>query len=185
MQAHEEFLSFEDSEVLNKVRRQLDRADEVVDNLDTWFERAQTSNAVSIQEKMHSLLAGQSEQVKLTLLVDRNPFSAHLNRKTALKPAVELSRENGVDIQLPLDILVMIFSHCSLETCATLRQVCSFWYDLYQDYDFESKLAARCPWFTPGDDILTWADCALVFAARLRTYECVSQPGEDWKTAFV
>lgn len=167
-----ELLSGDQEELLGKVKSLLAN-DDVEDYLHSWFVHYKESNDELFQVAVGNLLAKQTDEVKQTILVDNNPYSVHLTNKTSLKPPVILSHDNRVRIRLPLEISSLIFSMCDLETCAILREASFFWYNLYQDYDFQQKLSLRCPWFTPGDDIRTWADCALVFAARLRTYQPV------------
>lgn len=70
-----------------------------------------------------------------------------------------------------MEIAALVFAACDLETCVVLRQVSSFWYCLFQETNLGPKMYESCPWMFPGGDILTWQDCVLVFAARMKSFE--------------
>lgn len=84
---------------------------------------------------------------------------------------------------VPPEIFAAIFNACDLETCVNLREVDSAWYLLFQQSELalKQKMRARNPWITPGDDLSSWGDCAMVFVARLRTW----QSAEDIKSIHI
>ncbi|KAG5358558.1 hypothetical protein CJU89_5174 [Yarrowia sp. B02] len=74
---------------------------------------------------------------------------------------------------LPLEIANVIFALCHLETCVDLRQVNSFWNNVFRQADqiVQSKLQQRNPVIQPGEsgsELSSWTDCAIVFVSRLR-----------------
>lgn len=99
-----------------------------------------------------------------------NSFASHL-APPAAKPEVKLERKQS-NSALSREIMALVYSYCSLETCVALRQVDSQWYQEYQRIDMKSLLKARNPWITP-DDGLTWGDCVLLFVSRLQSSDWV------------
>lgn len=120
---------------------------------------------------VHKMLEGQGEEAVSFVLGEHNPFSAHLNTEYNFRPAVELEPKvpfSGA-LQIPVEVAAMVYSYCSLESCLALRHVTSQWYHAFHDCEgiFEQKLNERCPWIYPEGDLKSWADCVLVFLARL------------------
>lgn len=77
-------------------------------------------------------------------------------------------------MNLPNEIIEMIFRHSSVETCVVLSQTCRSFRDMYQFSEslLKQKLLARCPWLRikeDGVEIETWGELAYVFCARVRT----------------
>lgn len=74
---------------------------------------------------------------------------------------------------LPLEIMSMVYSLADLEDCVALRQVDHSWYSAFQQMEhlWESKMSERNLWMKPNDpDLASWADCVLVFVARVKTW---------------
>lgn len=74
----------------------------------------------------------------------------------------------------------MVYSLCVIESCVALSQVDSHWYSVFRHIEpvLRSKLVKRNPWLKlDGKDLQTWADCALVFAARVK-WPCVAHVDE-------
>lgn len=77
---------------------------------------------------------------------------------------------------LPLEVKAIIYSLSDLSSSAVLRQVDKSWYEAFQQLDhiWKPLLTLRNPWITPKTlHTSSWADCVLVFTARLKTWSTV------------
>lgn len=67
--------------------------------------------------------------------------------------------------------MALVYSFCDIESCSTLRQVDTSWNSVFRNIEplLRSKIAERNPWFKPdGRDLQTWADCVILFSARIK-----------------
>lgn len=77
---------------------------------------------------------------------------------------------------LPAELREEIFRECQLEECLALAQTCSVFRATLQALDaslLAKRVMQRVPWMIPGEggtDLITWADCARVVAARKRAF---------------
>lgn len=108
-------------------------------------------------------------------------FGDHLTKKNIERMMVEQKGGCFMSRDLPLEIAEMIFSHCDLEECVALRHVSSFWYTLFNDSEdsLKSKLLVRNPWMRPEGSILSCAECAVVFSARVSSQKWQEEPGDS------
>lgn len=113
------------------------------------YDEQKHENTEVLQRQMHNLMDRQSEELKRFILVENNPFTAHLRKRESSRPAVTM-RLDGEGGDIPLEVASMIFSCCDLESCVKMREVSSFWYNLYQTADLKSKVIERSPWMAPG-----------------------------------
>lgn len=123
-----------------------------------------------IQTCLQKLVKGHDQETKGWFFMEvLAEYSSHVTPPNVSKPAVNLVGKKTVGLSLPTEILHAIYTFADLETCVSLRQVNSEFYTLFQhsEHLFQHKLALRNPWMQPGDSILTWKDCVLVFVARL------------------
>lgn len=78
-------------------------------------------------------------------------------------------------MDIPLEIIIRVYSYASLEACVDLREIDTYWYAAFKQLDetvLKPKVQARNGWIQPGEDgtgLKTWGDCARVFAARTRS----------------
>lgn len=68
----------------------------------------------------------------------------------------------------------MVYGHCELEECVSMRLVSRFGYWMFHrsQETLKQKLQDRNPTIKPGEsgsELVTWLDCVLVFAARLQS----------------
>ncbi|KAG5365365.1 hypothetical protein CJU90_4442 [Yarrowia sp. C11] len=137
---------------------------------------------VLLQEWISYLLNNSSPEVQDWWYIHHNVFTEHLIVEES-RPEVDLSGANGVRRAqltsrptLPLEMATSIMSHCSLESCVTLRQVSRVFFQAFHHVDLESVVKARCPWFRLEGDLRSWSDCALVFVQR--------QKSDKWKSLY-
>lgn len=166
-----------------------------------WQERNQpVDRANRLQLTVQGLVEGQKGGLKRWYLTECVSFGFHLDRTTGTvqrapitatnppttvsKPSITVSKPPTTprfqSSTLPLEIASTIYSYCDVETCETLRQTSSFWYGAFRESDHVIKqvLAARNPWFQLEADLVTWGQCLLVFAARLRSWKVVENVAE-------
>lgn len=162
-----------------------------------WQERDQpVDRANRLQLTVQGLVEGQNEALKRWYLTECVSFGGHLDKipRTVSKPPITVSKPTTVSIPpitvseppsfdswaLPTEIASTIYSFCDVETCETLRQTSSFWYTAFQESDHVIKqvLATRNPWFQLEADLVTWGQCLLVFAARLKTWKVAEDISE-------
>lgn len=101
-------------------------------------------------------------------------FSDHLAPSRTLRPAEVTAENPAAHSRLPAEIMMMIYDCADLETCVNLREASSAWYSLFHKLNFKPKMRSRNPWIVPQDDLNSWADCVLVFVARLKTWKSVA-----------
>lgn len=124
-----------------------------------------------LQASLLDLVKGQTKEVKEWYFQEvMTGFAEHVSTRVEAKPVVEVEEKKSTSFSWPPEIATLIYSACDLETCVVLREVNSEWYNLFQQMGplFKRKLHLRNPWFGPGDSLNTWADCVLVFVARLQ-----------------
>lgn len=129
------------------------------------------SDSVQLQRRLHKLVEGQDKELVEWYFAEvMSEFSDHVK---IIKPSniteAAVSDKRGV---LPAEIRSLIYSHCDLESCVSLRQVSSEWFLTFQtlERDFKEKLPLRNISIFPGDDFQTWHDCVLVFVARVQKW---------------
>lgn len=118
------------------------------------------------------MLKGVSSEARKYVMTEIDRFTSHLDATLPSKPSVVFIPKRAVLERhtLPLEVVGMIFSYCDLESCVALRGVSSSWYEAFNNSDFvlKEKMLERSPWMYPEADISSWADCVLVFVARLK-----------------
>lgn len=163
-----------DSTTLHHILFNYSGLQEKLDLIKQWVQSdLESTQSAHFQEALQVMLEGQDEELKKMAM---EPFSQHLNRKESTREKLGMRITIG---QVPLEIADMIFSYCTLETCVSLRQVSSFWYNVYQDSEclLETKLNERNPWITPEGD-MTWGDCSLVYISRISKWKSVTSKDE-------
>lgn len=132
---------------------------------------------VLLQTALQSLVQGQDPELRQWFYNEfLSEFGQHLNKSECWRPTVTIATKRPTPdvFHLPPEIASMIFSIANLEACVTLREVSSFWYKIFDQQPesfWKLKLAKRNPWMCPGDqDLCTYADCALVFTRRLKSW---------------
>lgn len=133
------------------------------------------SHVVDTQTRLQQLVEGQDEDLTEWFFGEKYNFAKHmtLTLDPPERERVILEDKKCSDDDIPFEIMSMIYSQADLESCVNLRQVSSSWFEAFFEIEsiLASKVKARNPWFKPGDaDVATWADCALVFVARLDTW---------------
>lgn len=127
---------------------------------------------ILVQGEIQKMMENQEDEAKEWVLIQKNPFAAHLDRPTGPFGLVSDRRSTPRDsIHLPPEIVSLIMSHCDLENCVNLRLVNSNFFQAYSshcDHVLRDKLSRRYPWFLPEEDISSWAACALVYVKRLK-----------------
>lgn len=147
---------------------------EIKDNhLEVYQEAQGSRDGLLLQLQVEQMLEGQDDDSKNFILVETNPFSQHLS-KCQKRPRVVLQKSRQLKFSnsnLPLEIMTMIYSYSSLESCISLRKVNTSWYSAfeYSERLFESKVTQRFPWMCPENDMDTWGACALVYVARKKS----------------
>lgn len=134
---------------------------------------------IALQNKLQALVKHQDEELKRWFQKRMlREATSHIKIARSTRPGVDMnvnvSRNPllGSSLKLPAEIMATIYDSSSLETCVALRQVNKDWYVAFRNLErvMERKMQERNPWIKPGDpDLLTWADCVLVFAGRLRS----------------
>lgn len=120
-------------------------------------------------------MEGQDEELREWYFMEElSRFGRHVTESLRPKPdviiedkVVSLSRR----LELSPECISLVYSHCDLETCVSLRQVSSAWYKVFGQINhiWRSKMRERNPFIEPGDaDMKSYADCVLVFVARLK-----------------
>lgn len=130
-------------------------------------------DTIVLQVQIEKMLERQPQGIKDYVLVHKNRFAERLTKNTP-KPVISLSQRKqrlNTGLHIPLEISTIIYSHCDLESCVSLRQVSTSWYEAYQhsEKSLKTKIRARMPWMQPEDEMNTWGLCALVFVGRLRS----------------
>lgn len=119
---------------------------------------------------LHNLVRDQNDELRQwyeTRLAKE--LAGHVTRYTGtLRSCCTISSRGS---SITPEIMLLVYSFCDIESCASLRQVDTQWYSIFQHMEaiLRSKVMKRNPWLKPdGKDLQTWADCALVLAARLK-----------------
>lgn len=129
-----------------------------------------------VQIQCHKMMEEQFPEQRDLILVERNFATKHLMLSASLRvgvassKAVRLGDSNQASSAIPPEISTIIFSHCDLESCVTLRQVNRSWYSAFQQCEsaLEAKLHERNPWMFPEAGMMnSYAKCALVYVKRL------------------
>lgn len=133
-----------------------------------------------LRECILKKMEDKSDYVKEWISGFLSDDSKSLDKKKRVKPEVKLSSErtweaaqsSKPNIELPVEIACIIYSHCDLESSVELRLASSFWYRVFQlsEKDLEIKIRSRSPFLEPDAEMSTWGDCALVFASRIKTW---------------
>lgn len=135
---------------------------------------------VWLQAHLLQLVQNQDETLKTWFWKEEMAeFRSHIKIAQSTRPEVTVdhSTPSTALSRVPLEVMEMVFGFADLESCVALRQVNKDWYDAFKvsDWLMEHKMKERNLWIKPGDpDLQTWADCVLVFTARLH--------GGKWKT---
>lgn len=120
-------------------------------------------------QRLQEMVDGQSDEIRKWYLTDlAERYGSHVTAYTAKQRHVTMSLKPST---LPTEIMLAIYSYCDIETCCILRQVNTHWNSVFYEMEalLHSKLALRHPWIVPdGQDLKTYADCVLVFNARLK-----------------
>lgn len=137
-----------------------------------------------MQDALQKLIMGQDPELKHWFYKEYLcEHAQHLKISECLRQPVDLAKSRPSNaFHLPPEVATMIFSLADLESCVTLREVCSSWYSFFKaqpESFWKQKLAKRNPWLCPGDrDLRTYADCALVFTRRIKTWTSVDDLGD-------
>ena len=142
---------------------------------------------VVLQSNLIRLVGKQDSETKAWFFKNNRYLAkcaAHVTRShgsTPPRPIVFLQTPNlsikRSDSGLPFELMTFVYSYSDLETCTNLREVSSGWFSAFRQLEplLKEKMQKRNPWITPGDgDLITWADCVLVFVARLKNPKWVS-----------
>lgn len=157
-------------------------------------EAAGSRDLVNFQNRMHSLMAGQSDEAKELVLLKRYTLANGLARRGGLeswgghvsragchvsRTGDHVSCPDGSQrhvspplrqvLQIPPEIATMIHFFCNLETSVILRQVNQCFYSAFTHNEtmFKSKVLARFPWARLELEISSWCDYALVYTSRV------------------
>ncbi|KAG5355687.1 hypothetical protein CJU89_5392 [Yarrowia sp. B02] len=135
-------------------------------------------DSLLLQSQMHDLLAGQEKSLIKQVWQEFNNSSEHLDRKDN-RPEVDVANKGGVN--LPFEIATLVYSHCDLESCVSLREASSYWYHAYAhaEHALKPALLKRFPWFKPEGEMQTWGDCVLVYISRLASKKWKNIKGWD------
>lgn len=139
-------------------------------------------DSVLFQAAVYKIFAEQPHELGQWYFYENNVCWQHLNRRGKEEGVVIADRMptlgGGSNHVIPPSVASLVFSHCDLESCVALRQVNSSWYSFYNNNEtvLKSLLSKRCPWITPqcGNQLSSWADCALVFVSRLQSKKWTS-----------
>ncbi|KAG5368710.1 hypothetical protein CKK34_2345 [Yarrowia sp. E02] len=155
------------------------------------YPREKLNHIGLLQAKIWCLLENTSQEVQDWWYLHHNVFTEHLIYVPKPMPKMESSRSEDTDAvrvsetsetqatSLPLEICITILAFCSLETCVALRQVSRKWYQAFLLTDLEASVKNRCPWFSLGDELRTWTECALVFVQRQKSDKWASVDSPD------
>lgn len=153
------------------------REEDINEDMQIELAKAQGSlDSLLLQRTIHTMLKDQPDEVKRCLLVEHNPFSAHLLRTRSDRPVIDEKTNHHVqrpirnNSSLPPELMTMVYSFCELETCVVLRQVSADWYTAFHQSErvLSKKLLGRSPWMARDEELVSWALCVLVFVGRLR-----------------
>lgn len=127
---------------------------------------------IMVQGEIQKMMENQGDEEKHFVLLQKNPFLAHLDRpKTSPCPGtVNGKRSTPIGCRyIPAELACIIMRHCDLESSVNLRQVSSVFYQSYFhcENELREKIARRYPWFHREEDIFTWAECVLVYVKRM------------------
>ncbi|KAG5365778.1 hypothetical protein CJU89_0169 [Yarrowia sp. B02] len=144
---------------------------EILKNVPSDLQRSQ-----SLQKSLQKMMEGQEEELKEWFFMEElSRFVSHVTASSVPKPEVEIGdREVSIvesRMEFSPECMSLVYSHCDLETCVSLREVSSEWYKVFRQINhvWRSKLRERNPFIEPGDgDIQSYADCVLMFVARLK-----------------
>lgn len=133
-----------------------------------------------IQGEVQKIMENQGEEEKHWVLLQNNPFIAHLDRpRTTPCPGTVSGKRatpNSNSNYVPPEIAEMVLMHCDLEGWVKLREVNSVFYSFFFNSEqlLRDKVMRRYPWFHREEDIFTWAECVLVYVKRMT--------GKKWST---
>lgn len=128
-----------------------------------------------LQTCLQKMMEGQEEELKEWFFMEvLSEFATHVTQaEECLRPLVTIEYKRSVlsDTQLSPEVMSLVYEYADLESCVSLRQVNSHWYNAFNRNDdfWRLKMRARNPWVEPGEaDLKSWVDCVLVFCARLK-----------------
>lgn len=163
---------------LTTYRQELRHASAVLplhENLLLFFEReVALGYSCELQRHLMKMIKGQPDELK-TWFFTEQCGGAHVSILRDCKPIVVLAdkERSTIDSRFPPEIKSLIYWQLDLETCVVLRQANFSWYTAFQDNEklWERKLRRRNPWIKPdGSQLNSWAECVLVFAARVKSW---------------
>lgn len=133
----------------------------------------ENQKAVLLQAGLQKLVDGHDDDVKKWFWKqEMSEFGAHVRATEITRPVINLnSRRDNKSLEIPADIMGLVFAAADIVTCVELREVSKDWYTAFNDSEgiLERKLRERNMWIKPGDsDFQSWADCVLVFVKRLQ-----------------
>lgn len=131
---------------------------------------------LTLLEHIAQVLMGQSHELQQLVLQNSKAHrSLDSSRHTRpSRPKMSKKQPFTMNVDIPIEVAGLIFSHCDLESIVQLRQVSPFWYSTYQSLEgvLKTKVQSRNPWMEPGEngtELETWGDCALAFVGRLKS----------------
>lgn len=154
---------------------------------------------ILLQESLQNLVKAQDDELKRWFVqTEMGEVTSHMKISESTRPEVIVSSPTSRSpLKLPLEIMGLVYSLASLESCVALREVNKAWYLAFQNSEtvMERKMKERNPWIQPGDpDLRNWADCVHVFAGRIKSGNWKSTrsieddlyvPYEPWVTKTV
>lgn len=161
------------------------RSDDAQGLLDKFVVDYQRQRAVLLQTGLQKLVEGQDEELKRWFWKqEMSGFGGHVRPASSTRPDVKLSSSggDGRSVEIPADIMGLIFAATDIATCVELREVSKDWHSAFNDSEgvMERKLRERNPWIKPGDsDLQSWADCLLVFVRRLQSGKWSTTTAKD------
>lgn len=151
-------------------------------------------SSVALQAGLHRVAVNQALELRDQFHKQQlAEYGAHLTRKVKPLKRPILDFQNRTRYapdpakfspSLPLEVKLLVYSFCDLETCVSLREVDSEWYDLFQQMQhlLKHKMRICNPWIKPGRKggyAKTWSDCVLVFVKRLQKVKLGKWTSED------
>lgn len=119
-------------------------------------------NSVAPQAGLHRVGVNQARELQQQFYkAQKAEYGAHLTKRVSQvkRPILEFQHQTRhapdpaqFSSSLPLEVKLLVYSFCDLETCASLREVDSEWYRLFQQMEhlLRHKMRISNPWIKPG-----------------------------------
>lgn len=139
--------------------------------MDGWSGREKEMLFEKLGWASHVTRAGENDRPKVCLEEGRKRYPRKVSKTGEVDDDTLACAPH-----LPIEVKSIIYSLADLESTVILRQVDKSWYYTFQQLErlWKDFLRDRNPWIRPQScNVSSWADCVLIFAARLRTWSAV------------